>query len=89
MRMAAAGKRPAIAMNLTRDRLATQRGHCRGRTEVVGVGPMLYAKGYFTAGVSVLALAVIVLLTMIVVRNSAAPVPDEVVKFRTQKIASK
>jgi hypothetical protein len=48
---------------------------------------MLYAKGYFTAGVSVLALAVLVLLIMIVARNFAAPVPDEVVKFRAQKVA--
>jgi hypothetical protein len=77
----------ASATNSTRDRLATQRGRSRGRTKVTGVGPMLYAKGYFTAGVSVLALAVLVLLTMIIARNVAAPVPGAVEKLRAQKVA--
>jgi uncharacterized paraquat-inducible protein A len=47
---------------------------------------MYYAKGYFTAGVSVLALAIIVLLTMIAARSFASPVTDELdVSFELRK----
>jgi hypothetical protein len=38
----------------------------------------MYAKGFFTAGVSVLALAVLVLLTIIAARSFARPVTDVV-----------
>jgi hypothetical protein len=46
----------------------------------------MYAKGYFAAGVSVLALAVLVLLTMIVARSFASPVTNVVdISFELRK----